>query len=271
MEDIDGYRAALGKLVRGLPRPPGAVDDSISTIANGQVVIDVTANDVPGTYPLDPTTVRIIDPLNGEVESLTVLGEGVWTVDITTGEITFTPESGFVGDPTPIEYNVQDSSGAWDTGTVTANYMPLAEDDVNDQAFEGETVTINILENDKNTSSPLDPMSVSLVAPSVATNIVTDNDGDIVGFIVPGEGEWSVDEDTGVVTFIPDEDLQGYSTPVEYTVKEESGDESNRAIIEILYEEYDSTPGTGLPKATDNLDVPVSSYKPDRYRCTCQW
>jgi CshA-type fibril repeat protein len=137
---------------------------------------------------------------------------------------------------------------------------------MNSEALPGETVSIDILDNDKTTSSPLDPMSVSLVVPANATDIVTDNEGDIVGFTVPGEGEWSVDEDTGAVTFVPDEDLTGYPTPVEYTVKEESGEESNRARIEIVYEEESSpTPAptnSGIPVATDNLNIPVNSYNP---------
>jgi CshA-type fibril repeat protein len=42
-------------------------------------------------------------------EELVVPGEGTWTVTPTTGAITFTPETGFTGDPTPIEYTVQDA------------------------------------------------------------------------------------------------------------------------------------------------------------------
>jgi len=265
--DSNGDTASAAVTVTVGTVPPAVGNDERNATSGEPAVIDVVGNDNPGTSPLDPATVQIIDPVNGETTHYVVPGEGTWDVDPVTGEITFTPETGYVGDPAPIEYNVYDMNGNSGTGTVVLNYGPLANDDMNDQAFEGETVTVNILENDKNTSSPLDPMSVSLVSPSGATDIVTDNDGDVVGFIVPGEGEWRVDEDTGTVTFVPDEDLLGYPTPVEYTVKEESGDESNRAMIEIFYEVYSpapppSAPGTGLPNATDNLDVPVSSYSP---------
>nr|WP_265090128.1 hypothetical protein [Psychrobacter fjordensis] len=41
-----------------------------------------------------------------------VAGEGTWSVDGTTGAITFTPEAGFTGDPTPISYTVDDNTGA---------------------------------------------------------------------------------------------------------------------------------------------------------------
>jgi CshA-type fibril repeat protein len=45
------------------------------------------------------------------VTTLTVPGEGVWSVDATTGTITFIPELGFTGDPTPITYISTDASG----------------------------------------------------------------------------------------------------------------------------------------------------------------
>jgi CshA-type fibril repeat protein len=244
--------------------PPAVENDEANATSGEAATVDVIGNDNSGTSELDPTTVQIIDPVNGEVTHYVVPGEGAWDVDPVTGEITFTPETGYVGDPTPIEYTVYDVDGNSGTGTVSINYGPQANNDVNDQAFEGETVVIDILGNDKKTSSPLDPMSVSLVAPANATDVVTDNEGDIVGFIVPGEGEWSVDEDTGAVTFVPDEDLVGYPTPVEYTVKEESGEESNRALIEVVYEEESSPAPTNaaIPVATDNLNIPVNSYNP---------
>jgi len=238
--------------------PPAPEDDEERAKSGETVTIDVLENDIEGTGTLDPTTVRIIDPETGEeVTFYIVPGEGRWDVDPVTGEITFTPEEGYVGDPTPIEYIVYDIYGNSGTGTVTINYGPLAADDLDNHALEGETVIVDILANDRSTSSPLDPMSVSLVAPANATDILTDNEGDIVGFLVPSEGEWSVDEDTGAVTFVPDEDLAGNPTSVEYTVKEEDGDESNKAVIEIIYDIE-----SGMPHATDNLNVSVKSYAP---------
>ena len=52
---------------------------------------------------------------------------------------------------------------------------------------------------------PVDPTTVSLVPPAGATDIVTDADGDTVGFTVPGEGAWTVDPASGAVTFTPED------------------------------------------------------------------
>ena len=75
------------------------------------VTIDVLANDE--ALNIDPTTVMIIDPATGlPVTSLVVPGEGTWDVDPVTGQITFTPEPGFQGDPTPVDYIATDVLGA---------------------------------------------------------------------------------------------------------------------------------------------------------------
>ena len=80
------------------------------------VTVPVVNNDTPSAQPLDPTTVRIVNPpgdstLSGDGKTLTVPGEGTWTVDLVTGAMTFTPSTGFSGNPTPITYTVEDQDG----------------------------------------------------------------------------------------------------------------------------------------------------------------
>ena len=48
----------------------------------------------------------MIADADGDNDSLTIPNEGTWTVDPTTGDITFTPDAGFTGDPTPIRYTL---------------------------------------------------------------------------------------------------------------------------------------------------------------------
>ncbi|WP_452223841.1 Ig-like domain-containing protein, partial [Lacinutrix chionoecetis] len=66
---------------------------------------------------IDASTVNIVTAGatdtdgDGDNDELVVPGEGTWTVDDTTGAVTFTPEAGFTGDPTPIDYNVEDNDG----------------------------------------------------------------------------------------------------------------------------------------------------------------
>ena len=160
----------------------------------------------------------------------------------------------FSGDPTPIKYSVNDIQGnpVPTDGEIKIDYPPVAVDDlVSSQLVE--PVTVKILDNDKNTSNPLDPESVSLVPPANATNIVRDAEGDIIAFEV-NEGVWSVDELTGEVTFTPANSFTGGDLPaIAYTVQERDGKlVSNEASIKVNY-------ATHILKAVKDgiiLDIP---------------
>jgi len=105
--------------------PPVTTDNSETDLPLGQpVTIDVLADDSDPENNIDPTTVVIIDPATGNpVTSLVVPGEGTWVVDPATGAITFTPEPGFIGDPTPILYTVTDTTGlVSNPSSVTLDY-----------------------------------------------------------------------------------------------------------------------------------------------------
>ena len=95
-----------------------AVDDKAKGVSGKPTEVNVVAND----NLVDPTTVKIKDGSN-LVTELVVPNEGKWRVDPTTGAITFTPETGFTGDPTPITYVVNDTNGnEVAPATVTVNY-----------------------------------------------------------------------------------------------------------------------------------------------------
>ncbi|NQX80791.1 MAG: gliding motility-associated C-terminal domain-containing protein [Flavobacteriaceae bacterium] len=52
-------------------------------------------------------------------DMLIVEGEGIWTVDCNTGIVVFTPEEGFLSDPSPITYQIKDSKDNITTATIT--------------------------------------------------------------------------------------------------------------------------------------------------------
>ncbi|NDQ31313.1 hypothetical protein GYK49_14225, partial [Lactobacillus paracasei] len=73
--------------------------------------VNVLANDSDAQDDIDPTSVKLLDPNGNPVTTLDVPGEGSWTVDPTTGAVTFTPATGFTKDPTPVSYTVTDKTG----------------------------------------------------------------------------------------------------------------------------------------------------------------
>ena len=109
--------------VKTIEIPPVALDDEKRDQEVGTAVtVKTVSNDTDSDGQIDPTTVKIVDGKDA-VTRLVVTGEGVWTVHPETGDITFTPESGFTGDPTPITYTVKDEDGLESNpATVTIDY-----------------------------------------------------------------------------------------------------------------------------------------------------
>ncbi|MDA5094651.1 Ig-like domain-containing protein [Aliiroseovarius sp. KMU-50] len=108
---------------------PVATDDSATTGENTAVVIDVLANDsdVEDGAP-DATSVEIENADDASGKLKTVVGEGIWSVDSVTGEITFTPETGYTGPVTPISYTVADSDGLRSApANVSVSITPTSE------------------------------------------------------------------------------------------------------------------------------------------------
>ncbi len=105
--------------------PPVAADDSSepNQLLGQPVTVETVGNDSDPEDKLDPTSVKIVDASGNPVTTLVVEGEGTWTVNPTTGAITFTPEDGFLADPTPITYTISDLSGnESNAATVSIDY-----------------------------------------------------------------------------------------------------------------------------------------------------
>ncbi len=187
---------------------PTAYDDSETGIPHNAVTVDVLANDVKGDADLIPGSVQI-DGTASAGDPLTVAGEGVWTVNGVNGNITFTPESSFTGDPTPIKYSVLDLNNIRSNlANVTITYFvgPTANNDSAATDID-EPVDIAILDNDTEGSSPLDPSTITFIAGTIPPVSV---------------GVFTVDLITGIVTFTPASGYTGVAT-VDYEVCDGNG------------------------------------------------
>lgn len=101
--------------------PPTAANDTASTPPGTPVTIDPLDNDTlpPGETFL-PGSVVLIGPGGTPVTTLTT-PDGTYTVNATTGHVTFTPVDGFTGTTTPVTYRVTAASGLVVTATITVN------------------------------------------------------------------------------------------------------------------------------------------------------
>ncbi|MBB6521493.1 Calx-beta domain-containing protein, partial [Pseudoteredinibacter isoporae] len=209
--------------------PPIASNDVVGgNTTNSPVVIDVLANDNDPDGSLVPSSVQIVGT-PGAGTSLTVGGQGVWSVNSATGEITFTPEAGFTGDPSPISYTVADNDGAISNqATVTISFTaqpPTAVIDSSTGNTTTQPVTVDVLANDSDPDGSLNPASVQITG--------TANPGE--SLVVAGEGTWSVNTTTGEITFTPEAGFTTNPAPITYTVEDNDGNESNAAAVSVSY------------------------------------
>lgn len=210
------------------------VADQYGQTAYNNVVFTVTAPDAPisgaiaGTTNFDSnityipsftnnveivlTSVCIVDPADGWCKkTVTIAGEGTYTVDETTGEISFNPERGFTGETTPLTYKAEDIYGQTSSNTVTTNVLLPS----------GPTLPDEFLETSYNT--PVSGiMDVALGDGQVSKYCFYNLVFCVTDLTVEGEGTWTVSND-GTVTFTPERYFTGEATPVNVTVEDEWG------------------------------------------------
>jgi CshA-type fibril repeat protein len=212
--------AQLKVVVDGLT--PSAGNDTNHGEFGATVTTNVLGNDhgAAPSAPLDPTSVTIVGA-PGTGRTLAVPGQGTWTVNATTGAITFTPAAGFHGTPDPITYQVLDYNGtpATATLTVTIGNPPAATDDSAHTPFR-TPVTLTPLANDTagddgaGVKVALDPADLVFTS-SAATNSGRD--------LTTAEGTWAISATTGMVTFTPVSTFSGPTASVAYEITDSYG------------------------------------------------
>ena len=110
--------------------PPQTFNDLVYGNFRQPIVIDVLDNDTNGDTALDPSSVQILGTAS-QGDPLVVPNEGTWSINATTGEITFTPDPSLIGSPTPIGYRVSGSGTpplTSNAATVTVVYQETFPD-----------------------------------------------------------------------------------------------------------------------------------------------
>ena len=235
--DITG-QTATSTLTPVVPPAPAAVADTSTGNYDTDQTLNILSDDTPGdaSAPLVPSTVKLCGsgqtPNNCNVTTLVVANQGTYTVNA-DGSVTFNPLSTFTGTATPITYQVADSLGqvASSTITVTVRTPPDAVNDLSSGNYDTNQV-INPLTNDVDGSGTINPATVKLCssgqsAPNCTATTLT----------VAGEGTYTVDPVTGVVTFDPLPTFTGTATPITYQVSDSFGQTDSATI----------TPTVGLP------------------------
>lgn len=208
---------------------PTADDETVTAVFNTPLVIDVLDGDLAGstTTSLVASTVRLLDAAGNGQTSVTVTNKGTFSVDTTTGLVTFTPVTGYQGPVPAVDYEVRDTNGTRATATITVTVAapapPVAVD--NDATtLQGKPVTLPVLGNDGPGTS-----GAALDATSVKLYDTTDSSWKS-SVTVSGQGTWTADAVTGAVTFTPLPAYHGTATPVTYQVADTNGATAQAAL-----------------------------------------
>ena len=160
--------------------------------------------------PIDKTTVKLVDPSGNEVTTMPATKDGkevgTYTIDPTTGVITFQPNKDFTGTPDPAKVVAKDTNGTKVETTYTPTVTPVVP-----TAEPKETKDVQgATQTGKPTFTPgADEVPMDDDTPA------TFEDGSKEK-VIPGEGTYTVAPD-GTVTFVPEKTFTGTGTGV--TVK----------------------------------------------------
>ena len=178
---------------------------------------------------------KLVDPATGQPtdeKTVTVLGEGTYTIDPTTGAVTFTPEPQFTGTAKGIDVSLtapvgQDKNGQPATATATAKYTPTVTgvtptaDPATSAGVQGETQKGTPTFTEGNTEVPIKENSVKLLNPDG-----TEANGPVDALDEKGNkvGEYTVNPTTGEVTFTPtDKSYTGKVQPAKVQAEDKNG------------------------------------------------
>jgi CshA-type fibril repeat protein len=193
-----------------------------------------TASQSPTITVPDGGSLRLLDADSNPVTSLVVPDEGTYTVDTETNVISFVPASSFHGPATPVNYRLTDSSSR----TSDSTYTP--------------TVTLPA-------APTLTPITSSGGFGATQTKPVTIPDGDslhllsdatpVTTLAVAGQGTYSVNPTTGVVTFTPVAGFSGVADPVTLRLTDAYGQSSDAS--------FTATVLANAPQAVASVTAPA--------------
>lgn len=215
---------------------PVANDDNQSATplqedgANGTVSILTNDTDADGnpTAPVNGTGQFSVDldSTTAGIQISVTTPEGIWTLDNTTGVVTFDPANNYFGTAT-LTYTLCDPSGACDPATITfvvnsVNDAPVANNDSTTTPYD-TNVDIQVASNDTDIDGTINNGTIDLdpSTPGIQTT-----------FTVAGQGTYTANSN-GTVTFDPAPGFEGTTTSISYTIQDNGGATSNTATISV--------------------------------------
>ena len=183
---------------------------------------------------------KLVDPATGQVTdeaTVTVAGEGTYTIDPATGKVTFVPEKDFIGTAKGVTVSLSAPVGVDKDGqvpenavkTATAKYIPT----VTPITLTPTNKVSEDVQNVPQTQTPTFELSNNKTAEITSKKLVdpaTDQPTDATTVTVAGEGSYTIDPTTGAVTFVPEKDFvgtaKGVTVQATATITNEKGEKT---------------------------------------------
>ena len=191
----------------------------------------------PAVTPSATYPAKLVDPkTNTKVDSVTVEGEGTYTINPTTGEVTFQPLPTFKGTATGVDVTLtapvgQNKDGQDVTATATTKYTPTVTavtptaKPSDSAGVQGETQKGTPTFTEGNAEVPIKENSVKLLNADG-----TEANGPVNALDEKGNkvGEYTVNPATGEVTFTPtDKTYTGKVVPAKVQAEDKNGTKVN--------------------------------------------
>ena len=196
--------------IQGATQKETPTFNTTATNAKGDKIAVTPSADYPAKL-VDPATGRTTDET-----SVTVAGEGTYTINPSTGEVTFTPDPSFTGTAKGVDVTLSAPVGRNKDGKIQQEYIKTAT------AKYTPTVTpITVTPTDKvsvdvqnvpQTQTPTFELSNDKTAEITSKKLLDPATGqptDETTVTVAGEGSYTIDPTTGAVTFTPEKDFVG--------------------------------------------------------------
>jgi CshA-type fibril repeat protein len=233
-------QTATSTLTPIVPPAPVGTNDTSSGAYDTNQTISPLSNDTPGSgATLVPTSVKLCATTSTanascNLTTLTVPNEGTYTVNA-DGTITFDPLPTFRGTASPVKYIVADTTGQVTSATITATVaapgVPVANPE-SKAVIPGGTATFTTLTGANGLGSSGVGFNTSLTCLYTPSTTNCDADGVIV---IAGEGTYTLNQSTGVVTFVADANAtQGTKTPITYRITDITGQTATSTLTPVV-------------------------------------
>ena len=247
--------------VQGATQKETPTFNTTATNLNGDKIAVTPSAEYPAKL-VDPATGRTTDET-----SVTVAGEGTYTINPSTGEVTFTPEPSFVGTAKGIEVTLSAPVGRNKDGkvqeeyvkTATAKYTPTVVG-VTPTATPAETKDIQGATQTGKPEFKGGTVEVNGVEKTIPINEdvpATFDDGSTTK-TVEGVGKFTVAAD-GTVTFVPEPNFVGTAPAVTVVREDKNGTKASATYTPTV---VGVTP-TATPAETKDIQGATQTGKPE--------